>query len=135
MSLRQTRILQDPQADRDAVDRMAAIVTSKASWLHRAPQPGATFAPDSVAEYRNQLRRQIAEKEADAARAKAARDVKKASKTPKKPKAGYKCLWVRRHLKQLHRAKGLPPPTEAEILAFKMNQPGFNRAWQEKANP
>jgi hypothetical protein len=127
MSLRQTRILQDPQADRDAVDRMAAIVTSKASWLHRAPQPEATFAPDPVAEYRNQLRRQIAEKEADAARAKAAREQNKVKKTTKKPKPRFKCAWVRRHLKQLHRAKGLPPPTEAEIKAMKQAQSQYHK--------
>ena len=125
MSLRKTRILSDPQADRDAVDRMAAIVTSRASWLHQPPVPEATFAPDPVVEYRNQLRRQIAEKEAENARRMAAKQ-KAAALKPKadRPKVA-KCLWVRRHLKQLHRARGLPPPTEAQILALKQRQTNF----------
>lgn len=127
MSLRKTRILSDPQADRDAVDRMAAIVTSRASWLHQPPMPEAKFAPDPVVEYRNQLRRKIAENEADAARAKASMEANKVRKMPKKPKPRFKCAWVRRHLKQLHRAKGLPPPTEAQIKALKQEQSQYHK--------
>ena len=130
MSLRETRILSGRQADRTAVDRMAAIVTSRASWLHQPPVPEATFAPDPVVEYRNQLRAQIAQKEKENAKRKAQRKNRLAARQkPTKPKLA-KCLWVRRHLKQLHRAKGLPPPTEAQILAMKQQQSQYGKPIQ-----
>lgn len=130
MSLRETRILSGKQADRTAVDRMAAIVTSRASWLYQPPVPEATFAPDPVVEYRNQLRAQIALKEAENAQRKAQREKLLAARQKPKPPARAKCLWVRRHLKQLHRAKGLPPPTEAEILAMKQQQSQYGKPIQ-----
>ncbi len=110
-------------------NKQAAIVVSRASWLHQPPHEPekAVRLPTPEEEhvaYRNELRKRIEAHDAEEARLKAERLA-----TPPKPKKPQKqkCMWAAKLLKNLHKQRGLPPPTTEQIRAYRKAQTNYGQ--------
>lgn len=117
------------------VDKQAAIVTSRASWIHQPPQVSTKpiKTPEQEhAEWLDSVRRDVERNDYEAKCAAERRKIRKeakasvaASKNPKVRR--MRCNWVRRALKLKNKLAGLPPPTNEEILAEKKRQPNYGK--------
>lgn len=123
------KFTENPHKEWKPRNKQAAIVVCKASWIHQAPHDPEkaiklpTPEEEHVA-YRNELRKRIEAHEAEKARL----DALKKSEPPKPPKPKkQKCMWAAKLLKNLHRQRGLPPPTTEEIRAYRMSQPNYGK--------
>ncbi len=123
------KLHQNPHKEWKPRNKQAAIVVSRASWLHHPPHEPekAVRLPTPEEEhvaYRNELRKRVEAHDAEEARLKAER--KTARPKPKEPQK-QKCTWAARWLKRLHKQRGLPPPTAEQIRAYQQAQPNYGQ--------
>lgn len=127
--IQKNKFTETPHKEWKPRNKQAALVVSKSSWIHQAPHEPekAVRLPTPEEEhiaYRNELRRKIEEHDAEKAR-RASIKAKQPQK-PAKPKK-QKCMWAAKLLKNLHRQRGLPPPTTEEIQAYRKAQPNYGK--------
>lgn len=114
-------------------NKLAAIVTSKASWIHQPVfhEPEIKTPQQRQQEWLKGVRSVIEQKEREEAerqeRKKIAREAKKLVKPPKEKVRKIRCNWVTRMLRKRHKEMGWDPPTKRQIRAEKCKQPNYGK--------
>ncbi len=127
--IQKNKFTQNPHKEWRPRNKQAALVVSKSSWIHQAPHEPEkavrllTPEEEHIA-YRNELRRRIEAHDAEEERRKALK--KSEPKKPVKPQK-QKCMWAAKFLKNLHKQRGLPPPTTEEIRAYRKAQSNYGQ--------
>jgi hypothetical protein len=112
------------------VNKQAALIVRRASWLYAPPEPEATFAPtqaEILAQHReSRLMRLKSIQEEAVQRIARRKAIREANRKPDKPKV-QKNKWMLKAMRQMAKSRGLPPPTKAEITLAQKSLPNYGK--------
>ncbi len=124
-------VFKKPEKKWRPVNKQAALITRRANplLLHVAPAVSVkapTLAERLEAESKIRLAR-IARLEVEAKERIARRAANRMANQKAPTVKPYRHLWATRYLKRMNKSRGLPAPTNQELLDFIKSQPNFGK--------
>lgn len=124
-------LLTDDDREWKPRNKQAALIVRPAGWINRplsvplyVPSPEEIAKAEAETLAKNAARMKAENDKFDAERKKIQQEQKeRASKRPKTSR----CIWARDQLRAIHKRKGLPKPTVAEVWAYRKTLPNYGK--------